>query len=47
MQGKNGKFMSIDELKIRAKIGDSGASLLKDFGCLDGMSQSNQVSLFD
>ena len=44
---KDGTFMSIDELKIRAKIGDSGANLLKQFGCLEGMSQSNQMSLFD
>ena len=39
-------FMSIDDLKIRAKIGDSVTDLLKQFGCLDGMSQSNQLSLF-
>ena len=43
---KDGKFMSIDDLKIRAKVGASGADLLKEFGCLDGMSQSNQLSLF-
>lgn len=43
---KDGKFMSIDDLKIRAKIGASGADLLKEFGCLEGMSQSNQLSLF-
>ena len=43
---KDGKFMSIDDLKIRAKIGTSGADLLKQFGCLEGMSQSNQMSLF-
>ena len=43
---KDGKFMSIDDLKIRAKIGVSGAELLKQFGCLEGMSQSNQLSLF-
>ena len=43
---KDGKFMSIDDLKIRAKIGNSGADILKEFGCLDGMSQSNQMSLF-
>ena len=40
------KFMSIDDLKIRAKIGDSVTDLLKQFGCLEGMSQSNQLSLF-
>ncbi len=43
---KDGKFMSIDEMKIRSKVGDSVAELLKQFGCLDGMSQSNQISLF-
>ena len=43
---KDGKFMSIDDLKIRAKVGVSVTDLLKKFGCLDGMSQSNQISLF-
>ena len=43
---KDEKFMSIDDMKIRAKIGDSVTELLKQFGCLDGMSQSNQLSLF-
>ena len=43
---KEGKFMSIDDMKIRSKVGDSVAELLKKFGCLDGMSQSNQISLF-
>ena len=43
---KEGKYMSIDDMKIRAKVGDSVAELLKKFGCLEGMSQSNQLSLF-
>ena len=43
---RDGKFMSIDDMKIRSKIGDSVAELLKKFGCLNGMSQSNQLSLF-
>ena len=38
--------MSIDDLKIRSKIGDSVVELLRKFGCLEGMSQSNQISLF-
>ncbi len=38
--------MSIDDLKIRAKVGTSVTDLLKKFGCLEGMSQSNQMSLF-
>ena len=40
------KFMSIDDMKIRGKIGDSVTELLRQFGCLEGMSQSNQLSLF-
>ena len=43
---KEGKFMSIDDLKIRSKVGNSVTDLLKKYGCLDGMSQSNQMSLF-
>ncbi len=41
-----GKFMSIDDLKIRSKVGNSVTDLLKKYGCLEGMSQSNQLSLF-
>ena len=44
---KEGKFMSINDLKIRAKIGDKAVEVLKSTGCLEGMSQSNQLSLFD
>ena len=44
---KDGKFMSINDLKIRAKIGDKAIDVLKETGCLEGMSQSNQLSLFD
>ena len=43
---KDGEFMSIDELQQRGKVGKSVTELLKKFGCLEGMSQSNQLSLF-
>ena len=43
---KDGKFMSIDDLKVRSKVGVAVTDLLKKFGCLDGMSESNQISLF-
>lgn len=43
---EEGKFMSIDDLKIRSKVGNSVTDLLKNYGCLKGMSQSNQMSLF-
>ena len=46
MAKKEGKFMSIDDIKIRSKVGNSVTDLLKKFGCLKGMSQSNQMSLF-
>ncbi len=43
---KNEKFMSIEDLKIKSKIGASVIEMLKNAGCLEGMSQSNQMSLF-
>lgn len=38
--------MSIDELQIKSKVGNAVVELLQKFGCLDGMSKSNQISLF-
>ena len=43
---KEGKFMSIDDLRIKSKIGKTVIELLQNAGCLKGMSQSNQMSLF-
>ena len=43
---KEEEFMSIDEIRIRAKLGDSSLDLLREFGVLDGMQESNQISLF-
>ena len=43
---KDGKFMSIDDLRIRSKAGKSVIEMLTNAGCLEGMSQSNQMSLF-
>ena len=43
---KEGEFMSIDDMKIRAKVGKSTIEMLDKAGCLEGMSQSNQMSLF-
>ncbi len=41
---KDGKFMSIDDLKIRSKVGTSVTDLLKKFGCLERYEskQSNE-----
>ena len=43
---KEGKFMSVEEMKIRAGIGKSAVELLEKAGCLKGMTLSNQMSLF-
>ena len=43
---KEGEFMSINDLRIRAGLGKSGIELLRNAGCLEGMSESNQMSLF-
>ena len=41
-----GKFMSVEEMKIRAGVGKSTVELLEKAGCLKGMTLSNQMSLF-
>ena len=43
---KDGPFMSIEDMQIRSKVGKSVTELLERFGCLKGMSKSNQLSLF-
>ncbi len=43
---KDGKFMSIDDLKIKSRAGNSVVEMLQNAGCLEGMSKSNQMSLF-
>ena len=40
------KFMCIDDIQQRGKVGKSVIELLKAAGCLEGMTQSNQMSLF-
>ncbi|QAT39879.1 DNA polymerase III subunit alpha [Clostridium sp. JN-9] len=41
------EFSSIDDLKKRAKIGNSAVDLLKKFGCLKGIPESDQICFFD
>jgi len=38
---------SIENLRKRAKIGNSATELLRKFGCLNGLSESDQLSFFD
>ena len=40
------KFMCIDDLMQRGKVGKSVVEVLGKAGCLEGMTQSNQMSLF-
>ncbi|MCL2859657.1 MAG: PolC-type DNA polymerase III [Oscillospiraceae bacterium] len=43
---KEGKFMSIDDLKVKSGIGKSIIEMLNRFDCLKGLPESNQLSLF-
>ena len=43
---KKGKFNSIDDLKNRAGINKTSIAALKEHGCLNGLDETNQVSLF-
>ena len=38
--------MSIDDFQIKSKAGKSIIEMLTKFGCFEGMSKSNQISLF-
>jgi len=40
------KFISIEELQLKSKIGKSTVEMLARFGCFEGMSKTNQISLF-
>ena len=44
---KDGKFSSIEDLKNRAGITKTSVAALQEHGCLKGLSESNQTSLFD
>ena len=39
-------FECIDDMQARSKVGKAITELLQKFGCLKGMTQSNQMSLF-
>jgi DNA polymerase-3 subunit alpha (Gram-positive type) len=43
---KSGEFNSIDDLRLRAKASKSVIEILSQNGCLKGMHESNQLSLF-
>ena len=43
---EEGKFISIEDLRERTKVTKTVIETLKVHGCLEGMSESNQLSLF-
>ena len=43
---KDGKFLSIEDLQKRGKVGSSMIDLLRAHGALEGMSETNQLSFF-
>ena len=44
---RDGEFLSKDDLRQRAKIGQSAIDKLSELGILGDMTESNQLSLFD
>ena len=44
---KQGRFISKEDLRTRAKIGKSTIEKMSDLGLLDGMPESSQLSIFD
>lgn len=44
---RDGEFLSKDDLKQRAKVGDTVIAKLTEIGLLGDMAESNQLSLFD
>ncbi|MBN1778494.1 MAG: PolC-type DNA polymerase III [Clostridiales bacterium] len=43
---ENGEFISVEDLKLRARLGDSALDMLKKQGALEGLAESNQLDLF-
>ncbi|HHV29605.1 PolC-type DNA polymerase III [Acetivibrio mesophilus] len=41
-----GEFLSVDDLRVRAKVSKAVIEILQQNGCLDGLPESNQISLF-
>ena len=43
---KDGEFISKEDLRLRAKVTKTAIETLNNHGCLEGMSETNQLSLF-
>ena len=44
---EKGEFISIEDLSSRARVNKTCIEILKNHGSLDGLNQSNQISLFN
>jgi DNA polymerase-3 subunit alpha (Gram-positive type) len=43
---RSGDILSVEDLRVKAKVSKSILELLEKNGALKGMSQSNQLSMF-
>ena len=43
---KDGEFISKEDLRLRTKVSKTVIETLGNHGCLEGMSETNQLSLF-
>ena len=43
---KDGEFISKEDIRVRAKVSKTVIEALDNHGCLEGMSETNQLSLF-
>ena len=43
---KDGEFLSIEDLRLRSKISKAVIEILQQHGCLEGIPESSQMSLF-
>lgn len=43
---KDGEFISKEDLRVRSKVSKTVIETLSNHGCLVGMSETNQLSLF-
>ena len=43
---KNGPFLSVEDLQIRAGVGSAVVEMLRAHGALEGMTETNQISMF-
>ncbi len=43
---KDGPFLSVEDLRLRARVGASAVEMLRSQGALDGLSETSQISMF-